>query len=154
MTKKIATLKQRLVQFLEYKGISKSNFYKKTGLKRGILDNDKLHTGLNDKSIAIIIANFPEINPIWLLTGEGEMLKKGPEMHSENAQKMELAQKEIELLKKQIEILQHETEIRKEEVQMLREMKDMQEKMIAEIKKQLERCQGVKKDMPKDATDI
>ncbi len=72
---KIATTKERILQFIDYLGFSKLQFYEKTGMKRGFLDGDKLKTSIPDTFIAIIIAVFPELNPIWLLTGEGTMLK-------------------------------------------------------------------------------
>ena len=73
---KIATTKERILQFIEYKGISKQSFFKETGLKRGFLDADKLQTSIPDTFIATIIASYPEINPLWLILGEGPMLKE------------------------------------------------------------------------------
>lgn len=73
-TKKIATTKERILQFVDYMKISKQLFYSETGLKRGVLDGDKLKSSIPDTFIASIIARYPELNVIWLLTGEGEML--------------------------------------------------------------------------------
>ena len=72
---KIATTKERILQFIEYKGISKQKFFQITGLKRGFLDADKLDTSIPDTFIATIIATFPELGIEWLITGEGSMLK-------------------------------------------------------------------------------
>lgn len=72
----LATTKERLLQFLEYKGVDRSTFYEKTGIKRGLLDSDKLDGALADHYIAKIIASFDDINIYWLITGEGEMTKK------------------------------------------------------------------------------
>lgn len=72
----IATTKERILQFIEYKGISKQTFFKETGLKRGFLDADKLQTSIPDTFIATIIATYPEIDPLWLLLGKGSMLKE------------------------------------------------------------------------------
>jgi len=72
---KIATTKERILQFIDYKGISKQKFFVETGLKRGFLDADKLFTSIPDIFIATIIAKYPEINLEWLLTGNGEMIK-------------------------------------------------------------------------------
>jgi hypothetical protein len=77
---KIATTKERILQFVDYKQISKQKFFIETGLKRGFLDADKLNTSIPDTFIATIVAVYPEINIEWLLTGKGEMLNKtGPE---------------------------------------------------------------------------
>ena len=73
---KIATTKERILQFVDYKGISKSRFYEETGMKRGFLDGDKLQTSIPDTFIATIIAKYPEINLKWLLTGEGSMIRE------------------------------------------------------------------------------
>ena len=53
---KIATTKERILQYIECKGISKQTFFKETGLKRGFLDADKLHTSIPDTFIATIIS--------------------------------------------------------------------------------------------------
>ncbi|GHT16396.1 hypothetical protein AGMMS4956_18790 [Bacteroidia bacterium] len=72
---KIATTKERILQFVEYQGISKQKFFQQTGLRRGFLDADKLKTSVPDTFVANIIATFPEIDAEWLLTGRGNMLK-------------------------------------------------------------------------------
>jgi len=71
---KIATTKERILQFIEFKGITKSSFLKETGLKRGVLDADKITSSISDIFITRIIATYPEINLSWLMMGEGEML--------------------------------------------------------------------------------
>ena len=68
--------KRRILQFIEYKGIGITNFFKKTGIKSGFLDTDKLDSSVSDMFLAKIIAVFPELNIEWLLTGEGDMLRK------------------------------------------------------------------------------
>jgi hypothetical protein len=73
---KIATTKKRILQYIDYKGISKQKFFSETGLKRGFLDADKLDTSIPDTFIATIIAIYPEMNLEWLLTGKGKMLNK------------------------------------------------------------------------------
>ena len=69
-----ASTKERLLQFLDYKGITVSNFFKETGIKRGFLDTDKLKSTVNDVFLTTIIATYPDINLIWLISGKGEML--------------------------------------------------------------------------------
>jgi hypothetical protein len=70
----IATTKKRLMEFLDFKGISVPEFYKNTGIKRGFLDGDKLHSAVSDKFLAIIIENYSRLNLIWLVSGYGQML--------------------------------------------------------------------------------
>lgn len=68
--------KHRILQYIESKGIAKSIFYEKTGIKRGLLDKDKMDSTVSDVFIAKILATYPDINPLWLITGEGEMLNQ------------------------------------------------------------------------------
>lgn len=64
---------QRLQQFIETKEISKYRFYQNTGLSNGSLDKGE-NIG-SDKCEKILYA-YPELNPDWLLTGRGSMLKE------------------------------------------------------------------------------
>ena len=72
--KNFSTQKDRILQFIEYKGISKNKFYNETGISNGILDKK---SGLSMDTIEKFYSTYPEINPEWLLTGKGEMLKSG-----------------------------------------------------------------------------
>lgn len=66
-------IKQNILQFIDIKGISKYKFYQETGITRGILDQNN---GMSEENTTRFLACFPEINPEWLLTGKGEMLKE------------------------------------------------------------------------------
>ncbi len=70
-----ATTKERIIQYIDYKGIAIKDFLIKTDIKRGFLDSDKLKSTVSDVFIAKIIAVYPDINVNWLLTGEGDMIK-------------------------------------------------------------------------------
>lgn len=65
-------VKERLLSFVKYKGLSNLAFEKSCGLSNGYLRNFKGNLG-QDK-LANILAAFPELNKDWLLYGEGEML--------------------------------------------------------------------------------
>lgn len=62
------------MQYLEYKAITKYKFYQKTGISNGFLDKKG---AIGSDKCEIIISYFPDLNPEWLLTGKGEMLKIG-----------------------------------------------------------------------------
>jgi hypothetical protein bfra3_16308 len=70
--KNFSTQKDRILQFIDYKGISKNKFYIETGISNGILDKK---SGLSMDTIEKFYSTYPEINPEWLLTGQGPMLK-------------------------------------------------------------------------------
>lgn len=64
--------KDRIKEYLEYKGISKNKFYARTGLSIGFLDSG---SSLGVDKARIIINTYPDINLNWLILGEGEMLR-------------------------------------------------------------------------------
>ncbi len=64
--------KERIKQYLEYKGISKNKFYSQTGLSIGFLDSG---SSLGVDKARIIINNFPDISLNWLIMGDGNMLR-------------------------------------------------------------------------------
>lgn len=72
----IVKSKYRIINYLDYKGISKPLFFSQTGIKRGFLDSDKLNQNISEEHIAKIIATYKDVNLQWLITGEGEMLKE------------------------------------------------------------------------------
>ena len=66
------TVKQRLIEFYTKIGLKKSAFEKAIGVSHGYIDKLR-ECPSNDKLESIYLA-FPNLNRIWLLTGEGEML--------------------------------------------------------------------------------
>lgn len=68
---KIMTDKEKIKQYLENKGISKSEFYRKTGLSVGFLDSGN---SLGVDKAKIIINNYPDLNVKWLVLDQGDMI--------------------------------------------------------------------------------
>lgn len=71
----LAKIKQRAIFFVENQGIKKEDFYKKIGSNGGNFRGKSLQSELSGDKIAEILANYPIINPEWLITGNGPMLK-------------------------------------------------------------------------------
>lgn len=69
----ISLIKKRILEYLDYKGISKYKFYQDSGITRGVLDKD---SGITEDNIAKFIAYEPNINLEWLILGKGEIIKK------------------------------------------------------------------------------
>lgn len=68
---------KRLLQYIEYKGISPAYFEKQTGLANGYIAKTAKRDGrIGEEIFQKIIDNCPDISPLWLLLGSGEMLKK------------------------------------------------------------------------------
>lgn len=65
-------IKQRILLFLSDRGVTPYEFYKNTGVTRGILTQNN---GISEDNISRFLAYFPEVNIEWLMTGKGEMIK-------------------------------------------------------------------------------
>ncbi|MBP4139992.1 peptidase S24 [Flavobacterium geliluteum] len=65
-------IQDRILQFIEYKGITRYKFYQVTGLSNGFLDKKG---SIGADKCEIIYSYYSEINLEWLITGQGEMLK-------------------------------------------------------------------------------
>lgn len=76
------SVKQRIIQYIEYIGISKREFERTIGVANAYLANLVSHP--KDEVIESIIQHFPNLNRVWLLTGEGNMLNE--ENHNENTE--------------------------------------------------------------------
>ncbi|MXS70254.1 hypothetical protein GSF70_03410 [Flavobacteriaceae bacterium W22] len=63
----------RILQIIDYKGITKSKFYKDTGLSNGFLDKVK---DIGVSKLDYILKAYPDINIKWLISGDGDMLNK------------------------------------------------------------------------------
>ena len=66
------TIKQRLIEFMKYKGLSQKKCELAAGLSNGYVNS--LRKSPSATKLQSIIGAFPEINQQWLLTGEGSML--------------------------------------------------------------------------------
>lgn len=64
-------IKQNILRYLAQKGVSAYEFYKESGVTRGILQQNN---GISEDNIARFLAYAPDVNIEWLITGVGEML--------------------------------------------------------------------------------
>lgn len=108
-------MKERILQFIDFKGITKNKFYKETGLSNGFLDK------VNDIGVSKleqILITYPEINPEFMIFGREPMIKNTCETPTKTNTEEELINtlkellnskdEQISLLKEKISTLQHE----------------------------------------------
>lgn len=67
--------KKRLVEFVKSTGLGQTAFEDKVGLSRGAISKMKDTSGITSKLIRKITSYYTQLNPSWLLTGEGPMMK-------------------------------------------------------------------------------
>lgn len=66
----------RLMEFIRYAGLSARQFDMSIGASNGyILRMEKNNASIGSDVIENIIKTYPQLNVVWLLTGEGSMLK-------------------------------------------------------------------------------
>ena len=65
-------VKERLIAYIEYKGLSKHKFETTCGLSSRYISN--ISRSISPTVIEKISTNYPELNMGWVMTGEGEML--------------------------------------------------------------------------------
>lgn len=66
-------MKERIMEFVRYKGIPVSTFEQMCGLSNAYVKN--ISKGVGADKLEKILNAFPELNRTWLLTGEGSMLR-------------------------------------------------------------------------------
>ncbi len=74
---------ERIFDYINLKKINKSELEKKAGISNGYLAKQlQRKADVGEGILNNIIKNCPDINPEWLLTGNGTMLKQ----HTKNTQ--------------------------------------------------------------------
>jgi hypothetical protein len=69
-------IKSRVLLIAENKGIRKTEFFNDLGLSYANFKGIQKTTALNSDAIVTILSRFPDIEPEWLLTGNGEMFRQ------------------------------------------------------------------------------
>lgn len=69
------SVKERLTEFVNWLGISKSEFGRQIGVSNAFISS--IRKSIQQDKIQSIASMYPNLNIEWLLTGEGEMLKNG-----------------------------------------------------------------------------
>ncbi len=115
-------IKQNILHFLENQGISKYEFYKTTGITRGVLDQK---TGMSEGNIAKFLAYYTNVSPDWLFFGKGEIFIKDTELAEEPIEKYKLdseisLEEKIQILEDRIAELKDTIKIQKELIEQLK----------------------------------
>lgn len=75
MDKIYSPIKERVVQYIEFKKIKKEFFFKEIGVSASNFKGKGAKSELGGEKIVQILTIYNEINPEWLILGKGEMLK-------------------------------------------------------------------------------
>ncbi|MBT0550383.1 hypothetical protein [Riemerella anatipestifer] len=118
------TIQERILKVIENKGITPYRFCKDLGFSMGYLDK---RGAIGTDKYLKIIEYLNDINPEWLLTGKGKMLKQ-PQGYTEQTPPPVVAEgqnsygnnTEVELLRKQVALLE-ENRLLHQEIKQLQE---------------------------------
>ena len=77
------TIKERILTYIEEKGITKSNFFSDTGIASSNFKGKNLTSQLGGDAIVKILTTYPDVNPNWLMLGKGSMLLTDTSVPSE-----------------------------------------------------------------------
>lgn len=66
-----STVKERLQFFIKSKGLSQARFEQAVGISNGYVNN--IRKGIGAAILQKMVKNYPDLNPSWLMSGEGEM---------------------------------------------------------------------------------
>lgn len=76
------TLKSRLKAVASYNGLSIRAMEEKCGLSRSVIGNMSETGVLGSDKLSKILDTFRDIDPLWLISGEGNMLKEKPQSNN------------------------------------------------------------------------
>lgn len=79
---KTSTIKERILTFLEKKGIKKVDFFESTGINASNFKGVNLKSAPGGDILVKILSTHPELSADWLMTGNGEMLKEMTSMQN------------------------------------------------------------------------
>lgn len=117
---------ERLIQYIDYKGFSNRSFEIQIGLSNGYIGTQlKRNADLGESILNKILDNCLDINPIWLISGKGEMLKQKeapivPIVNEKDSYIIELQKDKIRSLEKELQNQRQENEQLKKELSSVR----------------------------------
>lgn len=76
MDKIFAPIKRRIIEYIDYKGITKESFYTESGVSASNFKGKGAISELGGDKIAKILTLYDDLDAQWLLIGQGEMIKQ------------------------------------------------------------------------------
>jgi len=136
-------IKERVLYFTDYKDFAKEKFFEELGVTYGNFKGKAKEKALSSDILAKIVSKYPEINPEWLLTGEGNMLKKSTP--SQEVQEVH-DDKYTASLEKQVALLEKNNALQEEKIagleKTIKELKNNLQKTIAKQENDIINLQG------------
>ena len=149
MDKILSPIKERVLKYVEYKGIAKETFFSELGISYSNFKGKGAKSELGSDKVVQILTNYSEINPEWLLMGSGSMLK---DMSIDEVNKTLPIYNNVDYKEKYYEALEGYHQVN-EENRELRLKIDKQAKELEKLKethqKQVKEIENCKKELEK-----
>ena len=134
----------RLRHFIMMEGLSMREFSRRVGFSHGLLSRAK---SIGSEKLEHICTIFPNLNPTWVLTGNGEMYQKPPSFKQALKQKMTEDLKKEDEPKKQSLVEEpaatYNTPTSDERIKSLESQLKEKDKRIEDLKSQIEFLQNL-----------
>ena len=135
------SVKERLQEFIKFKGISTRSFCRTVGVSETYVSS--MRSSIQPEKLHNIIEHFPELNPLWLMTGEGTMLRDASNSLMPRIEKGDFIDTGAEVFKNKLLEMFMTGEIYSR--QFVTEMTEMVSKLnlkIAVMEKELKECRA------------
>lgn len=74
MERNLTNIKERILYYTDFKGISKEFFFKDLSVSYGTFKGKAKNQALSSDVLERITTKYPDISTYWLLTGKGDMI--------------------------------------------------------------------------------
>ena len=125
------TMKDRLLAFIESKGVSVRKFEQQCGLGPTYVAH--LPARMSSQKLSQIRSVYPDLNPQWLLYGDGDMLFESQETILEQAQRLDAIGALQQTIATKDEVIAGKDEV----IDALREMIEVYRRRVAELEARL-----------------
>lgn len=129
-------IRKRILQYIDFKNITRYRFYKEMQLSNGFLDKEgSIRSDICEK----ICYQYPDLNLYWLITGKGTMLNHHDHLTIETLVNFMVSNKE-ELMKDDlfiqcIDTISAERALQKEKIKLDQLTEQIKQDLINKIKK-------------------
>lgn len=79
-----------MIYYADYKGISKALFFNKIEVASSNFRGKALESEINAEKVAKFLTVFDDVNPEWILLGNGEMLRENSKIYPETIEKLRI----------------------------------------------------------------
>lgn len=131
----MSNIKERVLLIAEHEGIRKVDFFKDLGLSYANFKGMQKGSALSSDSIVMILSKYPNIDPEWLVTGNGDMLRTTGRIAHDKAETYESPFVVNEIEQTLIEVLKMVISSQEKTIQSLERQVAIMEEELSRAKK-------------------